>query len=126
MKILLKQLKRDETASFIRHLGIIKTSCPRDCGEVLYLRDMVDHKDFCSKRVVRCLRCGLSVVAETLLEHRSICVGSERRRKQGMRNRGPSSRLPTLPNIPGDIDEEKRVKAKLKYEKMKRRGPPPI
>jgi hypothetical protein len=31
-----------------------------------------------------------------------------------------------LPRIPGDIDEEKRVKAKLQYEKMKRRGPPPI
>ena len=126
MVLLRKLLKRDETSSFIRHLGIIKTSCPRDCGEILYLRDMVDHKDFCSKRMVRCLRCGLSVVAETLLAHRSECVGSERRRKQGMRRRGPSSSLPILPRIPGDIDEEKRVKAKLKYEKMKRRGPPPI
>ena len=91
----------------MKHLMRIKCSCPRECGEILYLGDLADHKDFCRKRTVRCLKCGVSVVAENLLIHRSTCSAASRR-NQGLRKRGPSARLPSLNSKKGIAILEKK------------------
>ncbi len=102
-----KILSKTELSQLMKHLMRIKCSCPRECGEILYLGDLADHKDFCRKRTVRCLKCGVSVVAENLLIHRSTCSAASRR-NQGLRKRGPSARLPSLNSKKGIAILEKK------------------
>ena len=116
-----RSIKRSEISHFLRHLEKVKIFCPRNCGELLHLGNMQEHKDFCSQRIMRCLRCGMPVLAASYLEHKTMCVGSERRRQQTLRRRGPSSSLPRLPVIPGDIADDKRIAQKLAYDEQKRR-----
>lgn len=103
VKLFSNILSKTELSNLSKHLKKIKCSCPRECGDILYLGDLADHKDFCKMRSVRCLRCGEVVVAENLIVHKSTCSASSRR-SHGLRKRGPSASLPLLSRLKSVVE----------------------